>query len=270
MNKGKICLIISGVIIVTCLSGCTGINPEVTEFFNEEYQIDEESTLSISNVNGQIEVSDSSNDNLIIDAVKRTRHGEDELKNMEINVTKSGNQFVVTTIYDKGWNVKVSVDINIKIPNTVSITSVETTNGAIQLSNAKGNATLTSSNGPIIAENINGYITASTSNGDIQVKNTTGTGNLETHNGRITVDILNIQEDIEISTSNGRITTYINPNLDIEIDATTSNGVISMTGLTLNITTSEDTHFQGIQGNGTYKVELKTSNGEIRIHKKED
>ncbi len=47
---------------------------------------------------------------------------------------------------------------------------------------------------------------------------------------------------------------------------TTSNGKISISGISLNITTSEDEYFIGTLGEGGHLLEIHTSNGNVNLY----
>jgi DUF4097 and DUF4098 domain-containing protein YvlB len=102
------------------------------------------------------------------------------------------------------------------------------------------------------------------------VSGTTGIKDLQSSNGLINTEIFDFQDDISISTSNGAITVYINPSLNADIDMETSNGQISITGMMLNFSTSEEKHKAGRLGDGGNELEIKTSNGNIYLRKLEN
>ena len=49
----------------------------------------------------------------------------------------------------------------------------------------------------------------------------------------------------------------------------TSNGQITIGGITLNLTTNEEKHKKGTLGDGGNKIFIKTSNGNINLYKLE-
>ena len=155
------------------------------------------------------------------------------------------------------------------MPQYVTVDSAKTSNGAVQISGTKGDVKATSSNGAIIIENVDGYVSATTSNGRIEVKGTTGIKDLTSSNLGIYAEVYDFQENISISTSNGGITVYINPSLNADISMTTSNGQISINGVTLNLTISEEKHKTGELGDGGNTLDIHTSNGNINLRKLE-
>jgi hypothetical protein len=265
MKKQFLIIGITLLLIVVGLSGCLG--PEVTEYFNEEYAANTNTVLKVTNINGQIEIYAQDGDTVTVDAIKRTRQGRDELEKIEINVTESDNEINVEAKYLGVGSVRVSTDMNIKAPSYVTVDTVTTSNGAVQISGVKGNISAHSSNGAIVIEDIDGYVKASTSNGNIDIEDTTGIGDLETSNGRINTEIYDFKENITISSSNGKITVYINSDLNADIEMITSNGEISISGISLELTKSEEKHIEGKLGDGGNKILIQTSNGDIVLNK---
>ncbi len=68
---------------------------------------------------------------------------------------------------------------------------------------------------------------------------------------------------------NYHYTVYINPSLNADIDMTTSNGQITISGISLNMTISEEKHKAGELDDGGNILDLHTSNGNINLRKLE-
>ena len=265
MKKFYIIVGIVVIFLVGGLSGCFG--PQTTDYFNEEYATNENTVLKATTLNGQIEITVWDGDTVSLNAVKKSSFGQDELDNIEINVIESENQIEIEAKYIGQRTTTPSVDMNIKVPRNVTVDSAKTSNGAVQISGTKGDVKATSSNGAIIIENVDGYVSATTSNGRIEIKGTTGIKDLKSSNLGIYAEVYDFQENISISTSNGGITVYLNPSLNVDIEMTTSNGLISISGLSLDLTISEEKHKVGKLGEGGNKLDVHTSNGNINIYK---
>ena len=233
--------------------------------FNEEYTIDGNTTLTVSTINGKLEIYSWEGDTVKVDAIKKTRFGQEELNKTEIIVTESAGLIDVEAEYTGTRSTTPSVDINIKIPANVTVETAITRNGQIIISGVTGDLEAETSNGGIFIDNVDGYVSASTSNGLIEVESTTGVRDLSSSNGGITAEIFDFQDDIQISTSNGKIEIYLNPELDADLELRTSNGMVTITGLSVNLTTSEDKYKAGIIGVGGNLIDIETSNGNIQL-----
>ena len=260
-------VVIIGIMLILTsigLCGCTG--PQVTDYFNGEYEANENTILKVKTINGQIEVLTWDGDTVEFNAVKKSSISREELDLMEITVTESNDIIDIEAVYIGEESTTPSVDMNIKIPDYVTVESATTSNGAVIISDVKGDIIATSSNGAIIIDNVDGYATATTSNGRIEVTNTTGVKNLQTANMGITAEIFDFQENINIGTSNGRITLYIDPSLNADIEMQTSNGQITISGITLDLSLDDDKHKIGTMGEGGNDIDIVTSNGNIYLY----
>jgi hypothetical protein len=261
-------ILIIGFMLLTffvVLSGC--FEPQTTEYFKEDYEANENTVLKVTNLNGQIEVNTWDGDTISLNAIKKSTFGQEELDNVEINVIESENQIDIEVRYVGERTSTPSVDMNIKVPTFVYVDTVMTSNGGVQISGIKGDVFATSSNGAVIIKNVDGYVTATTSNGRIDVSGTTGIKGLQSSNLGIKAEVFDFQDNISISTSNGGITVYINPLLNAIVDMSTSNGQISISGISLNVTTDEEKHKVGDLGEGGNTITITTSNGNINLYK---
>jgi hypothetical protein len=263
-KKILICGIVT-LFFITVFSGCFG--PQVTDYFNGLYAVNEQTILTVTNINGQVEITGWDGDNVTVNAVKKSSFGTEELDKIDINVTSVGNYLNIKTIYTGLATIRGSVDMNIKVPRTIHIETVTSSNGAIQITDTKGDMEVLSSNGAIIIDSVDGYVSAETSNGRIEIKETTGIKNIQTSNGAIIAEVADFQENIAIETSNGPVTVYLNPSLNATIEMRTSNSKITVEGITLNVELLEDTHVIGSIGSDGRQLDIQTSNGKIQLIK---
>jgi DUF4097 and DUF4098 domain-containing protein YvlB len=259
---------IVGFIVVFLVGGFSGcLEPKATDYFSGEYEADVNTVLKVSTINGQIEIYSWDGDVVSLNAVKKSTISQEELDYVEINVIESEDLIEIEAKYVGKRLTTPSVDMNIKVPENVTVDFVTTSNGGMQISGAKGDIIATTSNGAIIIENVDGYVSASTSNGRIELKGTTGVKDLKTSNGDISAEVYDFQENISLITSNGGINVYLNSSLDADVEMTTSNGHISIIDLSLDLTISEDKYKVGVLGEGGYILDVHTSNGNINLYK---
>jgi len=267
MKSESFVIVILNLLLIGTISGCIG--PEMTESFNREYPVNPQTIVRVSSINGGITITGWAGDSVSVSAVKHSRSGEDGLRNLNISVSQLGNYLVIETKYTGQLLMQSGVDYSIKIPFNTTIDSLTTTNGGIQVSNVKGNLSTVSSNGAITIENVNGIVSVTTSNAHIDIQNVTGIGNLRTSNAAVDTEIQSISSDVDIETSNGAVTVYINPLLNATLEMTTSNADIQLQGIALNTSLLEDTHVIGALGSGGKKIDIRTSNAHIYVYKLE-
>ena len=225
----------------------TPAGPEVISYFEDEYDADENSILSVSTVNGLISINSWDGEKIALNATKRSRYGEDDLKNAEIVVSENGDEINIEIQHSSPIRSR-AVDLVIKIPNNVTVKFVSSTNGGITV------------------ENVDGYVEATTLNGGIDIIGTTGIGNLVSTNGGISAELFDITEDIDIENTNGGVTLFINPIINASIQISTTNGGITVDGEFITETESTYNSFSGILGNGGNSINVVTTNGGITIN----
>lgn len=202
------------------------------------------SNLEIDNSNGDVKISTWGKSYVLIEVEASTRKDEKDFDEVEITVEGEENCIIKTLNRPRS----VSVNYDIIVPKDTAVKSVKTTNGRIVLQDVKGEK-----------------LVAITTNGGIETSNVYNIRSLHTSNARIHSEILNITDDIDIQTTNGRVQLYVNPNLQASFQMRTSNGTIN-TNIT-NLEEKERTKFTllGDMGNGNHTIRVNTTNGNIII-----
>lgn len=276
MMKRKIIVCISLaflMVMVVFLSGCTfRFDEKIYEYTDAEYEADENTVLEVSNVNGRVNITGWDGDTVSLKIIKAVneRYGEDEFEKVEVNVNEIGNKISIETVYLEN-TVHVSVFMDIKVPMYVTVESVQTANGAVYLSNLKGDVQIDVKNGPIYVWDVDGYVAAKTANGPITVEDTTGVSDIVTFNGVVDVEVYDFKEDIEISTINGVMNIFINPelNANLEMESKSIAGSISLNDMfpLLEITRLEDRYIEATLGEGGNKIYISITSGFIDLYK---
>ncbi len=252
------------VLLISAFSGCVG--PVATETVTRSYHVTDETVVTVSNMNGQVEITSWNGSTVEITAVKRSSVGQADLANINISAIASSNtRLDIKTTYSGPSTTQPSVDMTLKVPVNVTIGTVASSNGAIRVSGIKGDVILSTSNGAITVNQINGSVSAATSNGAIDIKGTTGITSIHTSNAAISAEVRDISDDVTIDTSNGAITVYLNPQLNATIDASTSNARVAVQGITLNISLLQETHVVGSLGTDGHRITIRTSNANVYI-----
>ncbi len=255
-----------------------------TQKFQETYKVKPGTEISVYNRNGSIEIKKWDKDEVSVVALKGTNWGKSELDKVKIEVNMNGNMEIRTEFLKK--RAKVSVNYEIKVPEVVMVSQIESSNGSIELEGTKGPSKLKTSNGSIEVEettgnieaetsngkikvkNVDGFVSARTSNGAINIKGSGGLRKAKTSNGKIEVEIPEIKGDeVEIETSNGSIDLYVSPELNADIEMDTSNGKIEIHNVELTVEKLQKTYVKGKLGKGGKKIIVGTSNGSIDLYK---
>jgi hypothetical protein len=254
-----------------------------TETFDETYDIGPGSEFEIRNRDGKIEIQGWDGDQIKVHAIKKTR-SSGKLENVKIQVSP-GAVFKVETIH-LVYNPKVSVSYDIRVPLNVKVkrvmtsngkivlektqgdTEVETSNGKIVVEDVTGNINASTSNGAIEIEGVKGFVTANTSNGAIDVEGVDGVIELETSNGAIEAEVQAVGDNgLRVRTNNGKIELYFASDLNVDIEAKTSNNDIELDEIEVVAQEISRNRLRGKIGSGGKMVSIKTSNGGITLRR---
>ncbi|MFO7951256.1 MAG: DUF4097 family beta strand repeat-containing protein [Bacillota bacterium] len=261
VSKSVIILLLVGLLLLIN-GGCS--KTVFKEEIFQSYRVKPDSTLEVYNPNGPVEVNGWDGNEIEISAVKETTGGQSALDRVDIFID-IGQIITIETDHPPVDETEVTVSYEIKVPEEMAVGKIECFNGEINIEDVYGSLELKTSNGTITAANINGIVSARSSNGDINVSGVNGLAGLRTSNGDIDAELLDLQDDLEIITSNGSITLLLEPDLSIDLEANTSNGTISTGNLDIETTIQEQTSIAGKINDGGYKVNITTSNGSIDL-----
>lgn len=214
--------------------------------------------LELSNTNGDVEITAWDRQEIQIEARKKVKSSssskaQEAFEELEILIEATGNGVRVDTEYPRGmdswWrNVSSSVRYSIRIPEQADM-DVETVNGKIFIEGVHGRIDLGSTNGGIRVEEAGGSVTARTTNGSIDVE----LGQVEP------------TADMSFRTTNGGITLTLPSDLQASLTARTTNGSVQ-TDFPITVQgTFRKNRLEGEINGGGAAIELKTTNGSIRI-----
>jgi DUF4097 and DUF4098 domain-containing protein YvlB len=237
---------------------------EKTEEFHTTLIVAPGARLSVENRDGNVIVQTWRKDSLDVFALKKTMSAKRELKKVNIEIEQNEKTLITSNYADE--NARVSVNYDIKIPEDLVVERLETVNGDIRLSGAKGDAVTLSSNGKITIEDVDGYVTALTKNGAIDITGTAGVLKAASSNGRIKAEILGIRDSgVDFMLSNGNIRLYIREGLDLDVEMGTTNGKMVLHEIEISATESTPERIKGKIGQGGPRVYVRTTNGNIDL-----
>ncbi|MCS7026383.1 MAG: DUF4097 family beta strand repeat-containing protein [Bryobacteraceae bacterium] len=183
----------------------------------------------------------------------------------------SSNGAVRLEQLDGGGRIKTSNGA-VRVSRLTGEIDISTSNAAVEIDDCSAGAVVRTSNGQIRAKALRGFFEARTSNGSIDAHlltaNTQRPLRLESTNGNIRLQIDSFSPtDIFASTTNAAIELKLPASLQAQLKATTSNGEIdNQFDLRVKGTVSE-TRLEGTIGAGGPLIDLRSSNGSIRIQK---
>lgn len=218
-------------------------------------------SVSVSNVNGSIEVTSWDRPQIRLVAEKRVKAGSDSaaeeaLSKLKIVIEHNRDTLSISTRYPRsssgffdwltGNDVNAKVEYQLVVPRSMN-TSLETVNGSVRVDRVHGQLRL---------ETVNGRIEISKSGGNIEAT---------TVNGSIDAELLHVvPASMTLETVNGGVDLALPDSTRADIDVRTVNGGIS-SDLPLTSMTSSKRQLVGQLNGGGPALDIRTVNGGVRI-----
>ena len=264
-----------------------GLEPKVKQELHYSYPSQPGGKLSVSSLNGPIEITGWDQNTIDITATKYAETQE-LLAQIQIDISVFTGGVEVRTNPPAGAH-NVGVKYVIKVPRRTELAEIRSSNGPINVVDVEGAANLQTSNGPVHVSKTHGKLDIKTSNGPVHLEQVEGETNVHTSNGPVHADLAGNSGPITVMTSNGPVDLKLGLVNQAAIKAATSNGPITLrmpaaASASLKAQTSSrdqiksdfevrkegdnsPSHLQGVVGAGGPTVDLTTSHGPIRLLK---
>jgi DUF4097 and DUF4098 domain-containing protein YvlB len=253
-----------GALTVTNLSSADdpqAASDEQTEEFHQSYPLTATGRVSIANINGSVRISVWDQNEVKVDAVKRSSR-KDRLDEVKIEVTNTADSVRIKTDYPEmnesnsdrhmRRGNSTSVDYTLTIPRRARIDSAELVNGSLDI------------------EGVEGDVQAACVNGNVKARGLTGEVKLSTVNGGVDATIMRLDESkpTSLSSVNGSIVLTIPANANAQVRASTIHGGITNDfGLQVNDGEFVGHDLSGQIGTGGTRIRLSNVNGSIAIRR---
>ena len=223
---------------------------EVTQEFHTTVPLSANGTISLSNINGDVEITGWSRNDVQIDALKTARD-QQRLDEARIEVNATSDSVEIETRYPSHRinNDAASVHYTLHVPQNARIDKVNLVNGALDV------------------QKVTGEINASLVNGKLRASDLEGTADLATVNGSIEADYnsLNNVREIKLKSVNGAVDLRLPQSPNADVSASTVNG-----GISTDFPLTVKGHFigknmSGTLGSGGVHIELSNVNGSIHV-----
>jgi hypothetical protein len=124
----------------------------------------------------------------------------------------------------------------------------------------------TTTNGQIVLAGLAGKVTARSTNGGVKATDLSGAVDARSTNGQVSVDLKTLGPDrIYLGTTNGGVLLTLPETAKADVTAGWTNGGFSITGLKLDTSQEARRHIEGTINGGGTPIELRTTNGGIRV-----
>jgi hypothetical protein len=245
-----------GLVAAVAFSGCVAnfaLNGRASDEWTRTYQLAPGGELRIGNTNGRIDVEGVDGNTVEVKAERIAKAttdsaAEELLPRIKINEDAKPDRVEIETARMSGIMVGASIEVryHVRAPKGAKI-HVSNTNGIVNLTALSGTIEARTTNGGVRGTDISGRVDASTTNGGV------------------TVDFASLTGEVRLSTTNGGVSIGLPDSAKADVEASCTNGGISVNGVKMEITEQSRRRVEGTMNGGGTRVELKTTNGGIRI-----
>jgi hypothetical protein len=229
--------------------------------------------LSAATQNGAVSVTVSSDTLITVDVLKQAygRDKEDAEKaiaNVVYSGAVAGNELAVKAEMPSGprpYGAAFTI-----IARESTDLALSTTNGDITVSNTFGDVSAGTTNGDVVLTGTAGTASLSSTNGKLDVSVHSGAVDGKTTNGAVDCDLaaLGASENVGLQTTNGKVTLLLPADVSALIDATTTNGTITINDFTVVYEIQTENHLRGSIGSGASSITITTTNGDITVRRR--
>jgi hypothetical protein len=212
------------------------------------FPLSQRGSIRLNTLRGDITISTHGASEVKIEAVI-TAEDKNQLENVNLEF-ETGTDSLLIYPASSFISATANIDYYLKVPEGLKVVFLSTRNGEIK---ARGNY---------------GQIELKTTNGDIDMGGQFSNCQLKTANGDIEVYVKDtLRGNLSADSTNGSLKITLPQDSGFNVAGHTVTGSIRSE---FNTTVNSDetgTHLQGIASGGTYKLDLKTVNGEIHVLK---
>lgn len=243
----SLALLFSGLLTCSC---CVAESLPASETFSQTYPVASDVEISLSNVNGSVEITGWDKNEVALEAEKHAAD-KDALAKIQIDVAASEKSLSIKTKYTQsgffGLKNNGTVSYRLHVPATAKLGKISAVNANITVTGMQGEMTLESVNGSIRADIAGRNTSVTTVNGSLAVR----------------LDPSDEKRSVYLHTVNGGCKVALPEKFNGSFDASTVNGKITCSAKNAKLTGSRS-KLQGAFGDlsGT-SIDASSVNGSI-------
>jgi len=224
----------------------------VTEKFNQTYPLESTGTVSLANVNGDIEIVGWEKNEVSLEAEKIASDAEG-LQRIQIVIEHTPAQLRIKTEFDRKWkfwgNNHAEVRYKLHVPATAALKKIDVVNAGVRVRGVKG------------------YVDLDTVNGSIDAEGLAHGGRFDTVNGSVRAVFAAVAtgDRIVVDTVNGTGTVSLPTEAAFTLKADTVNGRISC-DFPITLGKSGRRHLAGTVNGGGAEIVLDSVNGSLSLN----
>ncbi len=258
--------VVGAAVLLSSCDDFQGFNRAQQEF-HYSYGLQPGGHLDVENVNGSVDITGWDRNSIEVSGTK-SAPSEDQLKDIQIKVSVSGNTASITTEAPRDhWGGGFGARYFIRVPREIALGRVQTTNGSFSVEDLQGGGNVKSTNGRISMARDSGDYEVHTTNGSIDLEECSGDERAETTNGGIRGRLKT--GAIDANSTNGAIDfTILKPQDDKALRVSTTNGslMLALAELHGNSVRAETTHGSvtlRLPGDANAQISARTSFAKI-------
>ena len=221
---------------------------EVVE--SQTYALSKSAAVTITTLNGSINVQSWDQPQADVRIIKRG-NSDDDIQNIPVTIKNDNGNLSIDSSQARN---NTEVRFEIKLPRNVGQVRLNSTNGAIKVSDIAGSIAVETTNGSITLSDVSGVEKATTTNGAIKA----------------VIENVTLNQPMEFRSTNGSIDVRFDTDFNAVLEASTTHGSINLDE-DFNIPVQKSRPFGqragGRIGSGGPPLTISTTNGSIRISK---
>lgn len=241
--------------LIVALTAALPAGATSIETWSANYPLEAGGRVSVSNVQGSIEVEAWDRAEVELTVSKTTEGDRARLAEVEIEVKSDRDWLRVHTVYPGETEETVAVDYHLRVPRQVHLEELRTVNGNI------------------VVRNVEGSVEARTLNGHIEETGVAGAVSARSVNGSVSVALRALPEPggaVQLETINGDLQLLLPSSADVDLELSTVAGRIETTFLLDARYVLGETSVRARLGRGSIATRMRTVRGNIFLGRYED
>lgn len=256
---------------------------ETNEKFQRSFALSTGGTLRVENYKGTIHVTGSSNQQVIVNVVKRFEGGSESdrkwwMENIKVTFNNDSNHVTIKVEYPN-WNCVFcwtdhnftdAVELEIQAPSHTNL-DIDGYKPDIQVSSIQGDIRIKSYKAPMRIESTSGAIHIDTYKDVIHLKNVAVRGELQVNSYKAEADIdaKSLQGSARLETEKGSILLRVPQEVGLDVNFSGGRRAVFRSDFALSSGTGDRGHeVRGTVNGGGVQVSLRTERGSITIEKR--
>ena len=192
--------------------------------FHQTYDLTPTGTVGIYSNSGTVRISTWNESRVKVDAIKRGRN-EADFARVQIEVMNRPERIEIRAVYPTGFSGRggVTVDFDIKVPRSSSISPVNTTSGDITIIGPIERVTARATSGNVSAQDVTDIASLAATSGNVTATHIGGELRANTSSGTVTVNDSNSRVFAQASSGSIRVT-----NARDDVTATVNSGDVKL------------------------------------------